>query len=127
MNHKQVDRLMKQNNLFLTRHTGKPKSEKVHKGKVVTLHSNSRWCSDGFEIFCFKTFRSLQSIGIAEAFVNTFKRDFADINDRQHAKTMMGCLNDWFNSGNSMVRLFIVFELCLNAIKIKNNKYKNWL
>ena len=52
-NHKKVYRLMKQNNLLLTRHTGKPMPERVHEGKVITLRSNSRWCSDGFEIRCW--------------------------------------------------------------------------
>jgi transposase InsO family protein len=52
-NHKKVYRLMKQNNLLLTRHTGKPVPERAHAGKVITLRSNSRWCSDGFEIRCW--------------------------------------------------------------------------
>ena len=52
-NHKKVYRLMKQNNLLLTRHTGKPVPERAHTGKVITLRSNSRWCSDGFEIRCW--------------------------------------------------------------------------
>ena len=52
-NHKRVYRLMKQNNLLLTRHTGKPVPERAHEGKVITLRSNSRWCSDGFEIRCW--------------------------------------------------------------------------
>ena len=181
-NHKKVYRLMKQNNLLLTRHTGKPMPERVHEGKVITLRSNSRWCSDGFEIrcwnqevvrvtfvldtcdreviaweattggftgetirnlmlmsveqrfgqyqtphpvqwltdngsgytaketiefgqqlgliLCFTPVRSPQSNGMAEAFVKTFKRDYAYINDRPDAKTVMGCLNDWFNDYN---------------------------
>jgi transposase InsO family protein len=168
LNHKKVYRLMKQNNLLLTRHTGKPMPERIREGKVITLRSNSRWSSDGFEIrcwnqevvrvtfvldtcdreviaweattsgftgetirnlmlmsveqrfgryqtphpvqwltdngsaytaketmefgkqlgliLCFTPVRSPQSNGMAEAFVKTFKRDYAYINDRPDAK-----------------------------------------
>jgi len=37
---------------------------------------------------------------MAEAFVKTFKRGHAIINDRPDAKTVMGCLNDWLNDYN---------------------------
>ncbi len=51
VNHKRVYRIMRQNGLLLTRHTGK-RPQLAHEGKVVTLRSNLRWCSDGFEISC---------------------------------------------------------------------------
>lgn len=51
INKKRVYRIMKMHGLLL------PKSEitRVHRatGKVMTLHSNTRWCSDCFEIKCF--------------------------------------------------------------------------
>lgn len=51
INKKRVLRIMKMNGLML------PKMEKTrtHKatGKVMTLHQNTRWCSDCFEIKCF--------------------------------------------------------------------------
>jgi putative transposase len=51
INKKRVFRVMKKNGLML------PKTEKIrtHKptGKVMTLHPNTRWCSDCFEIKCF--------------------------------------------------------------------------
>ena len=51
LNRKRIYRIMKINGLLL------PKSEvsRVHHatGKVMTLHSNTRWCSDCFEIICF--------------------------------------------------------------------------
>lgn len=53
VNHKCVYRLMKQNNLLLARHTGKQRIERAHEGKVITLRSNLRWSSDGFEIPCW--------------------------------------------------------------------------
>ena len=52
VNHKRVYRIMHQNGLLLTRHTGK-QLKLPHEGKVVTLRSNLRWCSDGFEIACW--------------------------------------------------------------------------
>lgn len=51
LNHKRVYRLMSQNQLLLQRHTGK--STRTHDGQVVTLKSNSRWCSDTLTIRCF--------------------------------------------------------------------------
>jgi transposase InsO family protein len=52
VNHKRVYRIMRQNGLLLTRHTGKQRAL-PHEGNVITLRSNSRWCSDGFEIACW--------------------------------------------------------------------------
>jgi putative transposase len=51
VNHKCVYRIMKQNNLLLQ----KPchRSKRLHDGKVETLHSNTRWCSDTFSIQCW--------------------------------------------------------------------------
>ena len=169
VNHKRVYRIMRQNGLLLTRHTGKQRAL-PHEGKVITLRSNSRSCSDGFEISCwngqvvrvafaldccdreiishvattggitgemvrdlmtesverrfgtvdllphrvewlsdngscytaretvgfaqdmgfiscFTPVRSPESNGIAEAFVKTFKRDYAYVHDRPDAKT----------------------------------------
>ena len=51
VNHKRVYRIMRQNNLLLARFTGKQPG-KAHTGKVSTLRSNQRWCSDGFEVPC---------------------------------------------------------------------------
>lgn len=39
--------------LLLPKHTGRVGDNRAHDGKVVTLHSNMRWCSDGFEISCW--------------------------------------------------------------------------
>jgi transposase InsO family protein len=52
INHKRVYRIMAQNNLLLVKHTGKHPS-RPHEGKVITLYSNTRWASDGFEIPCW--------------------------------------------------------------------------
>ena len=51
VNRKRIYRIMKQYQLLLQRHTGKP--TRTHDGKVITLHSNTRWCSDAFAIQCW--------------------------------------------------------------------------
>lgn len=51
VNHKRVYRVMKQAGLLLAKHTGKP--TRTHDGTIITLKSNLRWCSDGFEIRCW--------------------------------------------------------------------------
>ena len=42
---------MRENRLLLQRYTAKP--QRPHNGKVITLRSNLRWCSDAFEIVCW--------------------------------------------------------------------------
>jgi len=49
VNHKRVYRVMRQAGLVFTKPVGR-RSSRAHDGKVATLHSNTRWCSDGFEI-----------------------------------------------------------------------------
>jgi transposase InsO family protein len=51
VNHKRVYRVMREHQLLLERHTGKPR--RVHDGVIITLKSNLRWCSDSFEIRCW--------------------------------------------------------------------------
>lgn len=51
VNHKRVYRIMKRNKLLLTRADRKPK--RAHTGKIETLLSNTRWCSDSFSIQCW--------------------------------------------------------------------------
>jgi transposase InsO family protein len=51
VNHKRVYRLMKENNLCLTRYNGKRTLN--HDGRVTTLKSNLRWCTDIFNILCW--------------------------------------------------------------------------
>lgn len=50
VNHKRVYRIMKLNNLLLPTPNKKP--TRCHDGKVITLRSNTRWCSDCFTIQC---------------------------------------------------------------------------
>ena len=51
-NKKRILRVMRKNNLILPKITGQSYSDKKT-GKVMTLKSNLRWCSDCFEIKCF--------------------------------------------------------------------------
>lgn len=50
VNRKRIYRVMKNNQLLLQKPHLKP--TKSHTGKVQTLHSNTRWCSDTFTIQC---------------------------------------------------------------------------
>jgi transposase InsO family protein len=50
VNHKRVYRIMKEHNLLLQKPHRNP--ERAHTGKVETLLSNTRWCSDSFSIQC---------------------------------------------------------------------------
>lgn len=51
VNHKRIYRIMKENDLLLARY-GRKKTL-AHDGKVITLKSNTRWCSDAFSVQCF--------------------------------------------------------------------------
>jgi len=52
VNHKRIYRIMKQNDLLLTR-SELLQNDRTHEGKVIVSESNTRWCSDGFEIKCW--------------------------------------------------------------------------
>jgi transposase InsO family protein len=52
VNHKRIYRVMRDHRLLLHRHTGK-KPTRTHDGQVITLGSNTRWCSASFEIRCW--------------------------------------------------------------------------
>jgi putative transposase len=51
---------------------------------------------------CFTPVRSPESNGIAEAFVKTFKRDYARLNPRPDAAAVMAELDSWFEDYNEM-------------------------
>lgn len=52
VNHKRVYRIMQAHCLLLARRYT-VRSDHAHGGKVITLRSNLRWCSDGFEFACW--------------------------------------------------------------------------
>ena len=51
INHKCIYRILRENDLLLQSHTGKP--TRTHDGQVITFQSNLRWCSDTFEFHCW--------------------------------------------------------------------------
>jgi putative transposase len=51
VNAKRVYRVMKTHGLLLERHTGNG-AERRHDGRVAVGRSDTRWCSDGFELGC---------------------------------------------------------------------------
>jgi putative transposase len=52
VNTKRVYRLMKKHGLLLTPCTSRRRT-RAHDGRVATLHSNIRWCSDSLEFSCW--------------------------------------------------------------------------
>jgi putative transposase len=69
--HKRIHRIMKEAKILLARHTGK--TLRIHDGKVITIHSDTRWRSD------------------------TFSNQFGYLRARGDA---LHCLNDWSRLGN---------------------------
>ncbi len=172
---------MRLHGLLLARHKGY-RLDRSHDGKVITLKSNLRWCSDGFEVHCdngevvrvvfaldccdceamgaivttagisdqmvhdlmlecvekrfgalkvphpvewlsdngscytaketvefasllgllsrFTPVRSPESNGMAEAFMNTFKRDYVCVHACPDAATILAQLPGWFEDDN---------------------------
>jgi putative transposase len=52
VNHKRFYRVMKEHFLLLPKAPKRRVSSRPHDGKVAVTQSNTRWCSDGFEIAC---------------------------------------------------------------------------
>lgn len=52
INHKRVYRVMRDHCLLLYRHGQRPVDTRRHDGRVAVDNSNTRWCSDGFELSC---------------------------------------------------------------------------
>ncbi|MFN7506046.1 MAG: IS3 family transposase [Limnobacter sp.] len=52
VNHKRIYRVMRDQSLLLYRHGNKPVDTRKHEGTVAVKTSDTRWCSDGFELTC---------------------------------------------------------------------------
>jgi len=52
VNAKRVYRLMQKHGLLLARHTGR-RRPREHDGRIATVRSNLRWCSDALEFTCW--------------------------------------------------------------------------
>jgi putative transposase len=55
VNPKRIYRIMKAQGLLLQRHTGRPLRQ--HAGKIITIASDTRYCSDAFSIQCWNADR----------------------------------------------------------------------
>ncbi len=66
VNHKRVFRLMCVQGWLLQKHTAR-RTGRAHDGKVITMRSNLRWCSDGFEITCWNG-EKMRVVFIIDAF-----------------------------------------------------------
>ncbi|KRB93833.1 transposase [Noviherbaspirillum sp. Root189] len=51
-NHKTIYRVMRDHGLLLYRHGQRPVSTRKHDGQIAVATSNTRWCTDGFEVSC---------------------------------------------------------------------------
>lgn len=69
-------------------------------GSAYTAKETQKFCKQLGLKPCFTPVASPQSNGMAEAFVKTFKRDYANINPLPDAKTVLGLIGKWFNDYN---------------------------
>lgn len=60
---------------------------------------------------CFTPVRSPQSNGVSEAFVKTFKRDYARVNPRPDAISVLQSLDEWFEDYNTAPSQRIAFPI----------------
>jgi putative transposase len=125
-NHKRIYWVMRNHRLLLHGRGEKPVSSRRHDGRIAVDVSNTRWCSDGFELSCdngervrvafaldccdrevmswVATTKGIdadmdappQSNGMAESFVRTFKRGCANLAHRPDTLTVMRQLAGWF-------------------------------
>ena len=71
-------------------------------GSCYTAHDTRRFARDIGLVPCTTPVESPQSNGIAEAFVRTLKRDYARVNPRPDARTVIEQLPDWFKHYNTV-------------------------
>ena len=83
VNPKRIYRIMKHNKLLLTR-AMQLKNDRIHEGQVAVSVSNSRWCSDGFEIKCW----NVEKVRVI------FSLDCCDREIISYAATTMGISSD---------------------------------
>jgi putative transposase len=71
-------------------------------GSCYTAHDTRRFARDAGLVSCTTPVESLQSNGVAEAFVRTFKRDYVRVNPRPNARAVLDQLPKWFNHDNQV-------------------------
>ncbi len=128
VNAKRVYRVMAQAALLLPKAPRRRQSARTHEGRIAVSRSDLRWCSDGLEIKCDsgqtvtatfakdccdrevmawrawegKGLPGEQSNGMAESFVNTFKRDYVARMDLSDAQTVLAQLAAAFEHFNEV-------------------------
>jgi transposase InsO family protein len=71
-------------------------------GSCYTARHTRKFAKTLGLVCCTTPVSSPQSNGMAEAFVKTFKRDYAYTHDRPDAKTVMAMLHEWFEDYNEV-------------------------
>ena len=121
VNPKRVYSLMKEHHLLWHCYIGRP-DERCHAVKIVTLKSNMRWCSDGFEIKCWNkdivgvafldccdreamryvvTTGGITAVIVQDFLVETMEYRFASRDQLPDAITVMMQLPAWFADYNA--------------------------
>jgi transposase InsO family protein len=97
VNAKRVYRLMKKHGLLLARHTGR-RRPREHDGKVVTLRSNVRWCSDTLEFTCWngEVVRVAFALDCHDREVLGWTATTAGISGEMIRDLMVGCVESRF-------------------------------
>jgi transposase-like protein len=103
VNVKRVYRIMKAHGLLLQRPTGDGE-ERRHDGRVAVDSSDTRWCSDGFEIACDngERVRLAFTLDCCDREAIAFKRDYAKVSPRPDAATVLRQLDGWFEHYNTV-------------------------
>ena len=71
-------------------------------GSCYTARATRNFAKTLGLVCCTTPVSSPQSNGMAEAFVKTFKRDYAYVNDRPDVQTVMSMLHEWFEDYNEV-------------------------
>jgi transposase InsO family protein len=97
VNAKRVYRLMKKHGLLLAQHTGR-RRPREHDGKVVTLRSNVRWCSDTLEFTCWngEVVRVAFALDCHDREVLGWTATTAGISGEMIRDLMLGCVESRF-------------------------------
>jgi putative transposase len=69
-------------------------------GSCYRAHETVSFAQSIDHVLCFTPVRSPQSNGMAESFVETFKRDYVYVHDRPDARSVLAQLPQWFEDHN---------------------------
>jgi putative transposase len=99
VNAKRVYRLMKKHGLLLARHTGR-RRPREHDGRVATLRSNVRWCSDALEFICWngEIVRVAFALDCHDREVIGWMAPTAGISGEMIRDLMIGCVESRFHT-----------------------------